>query len=114
MFINGTTWQDVTAVGAFVEGDYNDTLSSYGSNPLAGRDAWAGSSGGFVHTVADLSALAGSQMWFRFRLGCDGSVSGAGWWVDDIQLETTTTCSGMLFVDGFETGDCSMWSVEVP
>ncbi len=111
---NGSTWQDVTVVGAFVEGGYNATLSAYGSNPLAGRNAWAGSSGGFVHTVADLSALAGSQVWLRFRLGCDGSVSDVGWWVDDIRLETTTTCSGMLFVDGFESGDCSMWNIEVP
>jgi hypothetical protein len=110
---NGTTWQDVTAVGTFVQGGYNDTLSTYGSNPLSGRDAWSGSSSGFGQTVVDLSGLAGSEVWIRFRLGCDGSVSDVGWWIDDIRFETTAECVGMPFVDGFESGDCSAWSGEV-
>jgi hypothetical protein len=111
---NGTSWQDVTSVGAFLEGGYNDTLSTYGSNPLSGRDAWSGASSGFVRTVVDLSGLAGAEIWLRFRLGCDGSVSDVGWWIDDIRVETTSACVGMPFADGFESGDCSHWSGQVP
>ena len=111
---NGTTWQDVTAMGAFVEGGYTGTLGTGYSNPLQGREAWSGSSGGFVHTVVDLSGLAGTELWFRFRFGCDSMSSVLGWWVDDILLETISECSGMLFVDGFESGDTSAWSATVP
>jgi hypothetical protein len=53
-------------------------------------------------------------VWIRFRLGCDGRVGDVGWWVDDIRLDTTAECAGLPFVDGFEAGDCSMWSLEIP
>jgi hypothetical protein len=109
---NGTTFQDVTAVGgAFVEGGYNGTLNSSG-NPLGGRSAWTGD--GTLHTVVDLSAVAGGNLWVRFRLGADGSVDDQGWWVDNILLETTSDCSSELFSDGFEGGSCANWDDLVP
>lgn len=112
---DGASWQDVTvAGGVFVAGGYSGSLYSYNSsNPLgANRPVWTGSGSGAVEV--DLSALAGGSLWFRFRLGCDSSVSADGWYVDNILLETTSACVGVLFADDFESGDCSHWSLEVP
>jgi hypothetical protein len=78
---------------------------------LAGRDVWAGS-GSLQQVQVDLTTLADGDLWFRFRFACDGSVSGNGWYVDDIKIETTAPC-GMFFGDGFETGDCSNWTMMV-
>jgi hypothetical protein len=106
---DGTTWTDVEdAGGTFLAGGYNDSVSSWSSNPLAGRDFWAGT-GSLQQVLVDLTPLAGGPVWIRFRLGCDGSVSDQGWWVDDIRIETTAPCD-MMFGDGFESGDCSAWS----
>jgi hypothetical protein len=112
---DGSSWQDVEdAGGVFLQGGYNEILNS-SSNPLAGRDAWSGGSNSLEQVVVDISSLAGQNLWIRFRLGCDGSVGDPGWWVDDLLVETTEECgsSPMVFADGFETGDCSMWSLMV-
>jgi len=113
---DGSGWQDVVdAGGAFLTGGYASALYSYGGNPLAGRQAWTGSSGGLVVTAVDLTAVSGGNLWLRFRHGSDGSVGSEGWWVDDIRLETTGPCTAVpLFADDFESGDCGAWSVEVP
>jgi hypothetical protein len=112
---DGSTWIDVEdAGGIFLSGGYNDSVSSYSSNPLttnSDRAVWAGS-GPLQQVEVDLTALAGGNLWIRFRFGCDSSVSGTGWWVDDIKIETTAPCD-MLFGDGFEVGDCSNWSMVV-
>ena len=109
---DGVNYVDVVdAGGVFLAGGYNDTASSYGSNPLAGRDFWAGT-GSLQEVQVDLTAVAGGDLWIRFRLGCDSSVSGNGWWVDDIKIETTAPCD-MLFVDDFETGGCGNWTIAV-
>ena len=106
---DGSAWTDVEAAGGvFLAGGYNGAISSYAGSPLAGRDVWAGS-GSLQQVQVDLSALAGGDLWIRFRFACDGSVSGSGWWVDDIRIETTAPCDG-LFGDGFETGDCAVWN----
>ncbi len=97
---DGAAWSDVEAAGGvFLTGGYDGTLSTCCNNPLGGRDAWTGSSGGMFQTTVDLSALAGQDVWLRFRLGCDSSVSSEGWYLDDIVLETTgpCPCSGPAF-----------------
>jgi hypothetical protein len=81
----GSTWSDLGA--HMTEGGYNDTLS--GSNPISGRDAWAGTLGEWTRTVVDLSGWAGQTVRFRWRMTCDGSVAETGWWVDDIRVEAT-------------------------
>ena len=49
---DGLTFQDVLAVGGtFVLGGYNGTINSCCGNPLAGRQAWTGNSGGFIDTT---------------------------------------------------------------
>jgi len=109
---NGVDFSDVlVAGGVFLSGAYSGQISSSASSPLAGRSAWAGDSGGLVETEVDLSALAGSDVWIRFRLACDGSVSSDGWYLDDILLESTSPCTSadLIFSDGFEGGNTTQW-----
>jgi hypothetical protein len=108
---DGASWQDVLAAGGvFLEGGYTGTLATSSTNPLGGRQAWTADSPGIVHTVVDLSALPQGNLWFRFRLGCDSSVGDDGWYVDNILLQITTVAAPVLFWDGFETGDTTVWA----
>ncbi|HEY6942205.1 proprotein convertase P-domain-containing protein [Dokdonella sp.] len=93
--INGGPFTDILAAGgSFGSGGYTDTISSNFSSPIAGRQAWSGSSGGFITTVATLPAAAtGQPTVLRFRTADDSSVapsSGPGWWVDSIHLSFAT------------------------
>lgn len=73
--INGGSFVDiVTAGGTFTAGGYNRTLaptSSY-QNPLGGRAAWSGSTGGnWMTTSVTLPLTAGTSAQIRFRQGTD-------------------------------------------
>jgi hypothetical protein len=84
-FDNGVTFQDIVAAGGtFLRGGYNGTISSCCGNPLAGRQAWTGNSGGFIHTAVTLSGC--SAFILRWRSGSDGSVSGEGWRIDTVAI----------------------------
>jgi hypothetical protein len=117
----GTSWFDMlegdgAAIPAnadrFLANGYNSTLDDRYSNPLPGRSAWSGSSGDWVLTEVDISDLAGNSVMFRWRMGCDASVSADGWWFDDITVLESLACTNeILFIDGFESGDTSAWSV---
>lgn len=112
----GATWQDIlNGGGSFSSGGYNGTLSTCCGNPLPGRQAWTGNSGGFIDTVVDLSAsFDGETVQFRWRMGSDNIVSSTGVWLDDIQVvgifspEPVTTqiaglASGAVFPVGTTT-----------
>ena len=73
--IGGGSFQDILdAGGSFVSGGYNTTLSSDYSNPLAGRQAWSGNSGGFLTTAVTLpAAAAGQNVQLRWRCGAGSS-----------------------------------------
>jgi hypothetical protein len=92
-FDGGLTFQDVVdAGGTFVHGGYNGTISSCCGNPLAGRQAWTGNSGGFIDTTVNLP-YRGSYF-LRWRLGSDSSVSGEGWRVDNVAITQCYTPRG--------------------
>ena len=86
--INGGGFVDILSTGdAFITNGYNGTISAYYQNPLAGRAAWTGNSGGFVTSVVALPAgLAGQSIQLRWRLGSDTSAGATGWYVDTISL----------------------------
>jgi hypothetical protein len=88
----GATWTDL---GPFITtGGYTGTISS-GTSPLGGRMAWTGgTTGAMREVVVDLSAFSGLAR-LRWRLGCDSSGGGAGWFIDDVTI-ATTGCSPML------------------
>ena len=81
---NGSSWTDASAL--FLNNGYNGTVSSSFGNPLAGRSAFTGRSRGYTASRLNLSALAGQNVRFRFRIGVDASGGDYGWYVDDIQL----------------------------
>jgi hypothetical protein len=63
----------------------------------------------------DVSAWAGETVQFRFRLGSDSSVSRTdGWNLDDVVVQSCQLTDTMPFLDGFESGDTSAWSVTQP
>jgi hypothetical protein len=94
--IGGGAFTDIiTAGGSFISGGYNRTLSSSYSNPLAGRSAWSGSSGGFTNTIVNLpAAAAGQSIQLKWRCGSDSSVGLTGWAVDTLKLSTLNCCAG--------------------
>jgi len=96
--INGGPFADIlSAGGSFVNNGYNETISTRYQNPLAGRAAWSGASGGFITTVAKLPAsAAGHLIQLRWRLGSDSSVSMDGWYVDTILVADGSTCCRSL------------------
>ena len=83
----GGAWQDAGPL--LVEGGYTSSLSS-SSNPLSGREAWAGDNGAFTTVRVDLASLTGQSVQFRWRFGADGSVSDEGWYIDDIRVQSTS------------------------
>ena len=88
--LNGGQFTEFTAAtGHFSTGGYNGTVVSP-SNPLAGRPAWTGNSGGYVRVVADVSTIMfnyGSPIKIRFRMASDESGSSGGWWIDHIAVQ---------------------------
>jgi hypothetical protein len=88
----GLTFEDVLAAdGTFVVGGYNGTINSCCGNPIAGRQVWTGSSGGFIDTtVVSLPGGCIVQLKLRWRMGSDSSVAGEGWRIDNVNI---TQCS---------------------
>jgi uncharacterized repeat protein (TIGR01451 family) len=93
--IDGGAFADILAAGgSFVTGAYNQVISSSYSNPLAGRLAWTGSSGGWVTTTANLPAsAAGHSVQLRWRMGSDTSNYRPGWSVDGVSITDGSDCS---------------------
>ncbi len=80
----GITWADLGPM--MIENGYDITLNNNFENPIGGRPAFSGSSGGYIKTVINLSSLAGQYVKIRFRFGSDSGVGGIGWYVDDIYV----------------------------
>jgi MYXO-CTERM domain-containing protein len=114
----GTTWQDVTALGA--DPAYDGPLNTDSGNALGGRKAYTGRSPGYpAHKAVSLdlgTSLAGQTVQIRFRAGSDGFMGAPGWDLDDIgfdgvvdapfpAVEADTECEGVSTPDaGTEPG----------
>ncbi len=99
----GGPWTDAGAL--LTTGGYSGSIRSTASTNLAGRNAWAGDSGGWVEAKADLSSLAGGAIRFRWRFATDTSVTDEGWYVDDVVVDTTSyTCEAALAKPGEASG----------
>lgn len=98
--INGGAYQDIIAAGgSFTAGGYNGTVSSTFGNPLGGRQAWTGNSGGYIVTTANLPGAAiGQPCKLRFRIGTDGSVAATGWRVDDFTVSQPACCGAACVI----------------
>jgi len=106
----GTIWTQVPNANLLV-GPYQGAVSTCCSNPLGGLQGWCGTAS-YINTVADISAYAGLTAQFRLRLGSDSSVTNPGWDVDDVVVQSCV--SAVIFIDGFESGNTSAWSLVVP
>jgi Putative Ig domain len=86
--IAGGAFTDILAAGgSFVTGGYNATISTSFQSPIGGRQAWSGTSGSYITTIADLGPnVAGQTIVLRFRMASDNSQAGAGWSVDTIEI----------------------------
>jgi hypothetical protein len=85
-FDDGLTFQDIIAAGGtFASGGYNGTISTCCGNPLAGRQAWTGNSGGFISTTVNLP-YSSLPIILRWRMGSDSSVAGEGWRIDSVAI----------------------------
>jgi hypothetical protein len=92
--LDGGAWYDVTAAGSgavFAANGYTGTVGGVGNpnllNPLVGRPAWTGTSGGFQRVVVrltDIGNYAGHTLRARWRLGTDSNTASDGWRVDDV------------------------------
>lgn len=102
MSTNGGPFVDIiTAGGTFVAGAYNGPISSSFSSPIAGRQAWTGSSGGYVTTTVNLPAAAnGQNVKFRWRRATDVSVSSTGVFIDGIVLTGSSSCGNLVICNG--------------
>ena len=92
--VNGGVFTDILAAGgSFIAQGYNQTIDTRYSNPLAGRQAWSGTSSAFVTSIVNLPpSVAGQNVQLRWRLGCDSSVGSTGWYVDTISLTDGYAC----------------------
>ncbi len=88
--VNGGAFNDIGPAN-FIKNGYTKTIAGGSGNPLAGRQAFSGDSGGYIQSVVDLTPLVGQGDAFeiRFREANDSSEAAAGWRVDDVKLCTT-------------------------
>jgi len=84
--IAGGEFTDITSPvvgGSFDTGGYNQTINGMSGNPLAGRMAWSGDSGGYIRTVVKLGPnINGQTIKLRFRLGTSDGEAVGGWRID--------------------------------
>lgn len=112
---SGATWQDILEgtgpiaanPARFLTNGYTAVISNNFGSPIGGRPAWTGNTGqGFVETVVDLADFQGRSLLLRFRFASDVSVAAVGWWIDDISITRSSSCtaaaSAPVFRDGFE------------
>ena len=88
-FDNGPFVDILDAGGSFVANGYSSTISIQSGNPIGGRRAWSGNSGGYRTTSVSLpAAAAGKMVRLRWRMGSNSSVVDPGsiWRVDTISV----------------------------
>ncbi len=105
----GGSWQLLEPVGG-----YPGTASA-NCNLKVGNQAFNGASQGWSETIADLGTWAGESVSVRFVMASDGWVNNGGFYLDDLDLGFGESCeAGLVFSDGFESGDTSAWSQTLP
>ncbi len=85
----GTTWTNIEPY--ITLNSYNTTMAASSATTLNSTKAFSGTSGAagtFINTKANLSAFLGQTIKIRFRFVSDASIGGAGWFIDDITLQS--------------------------
>jgi hypothetical protein len=91
--VAGGAFQDIIdAGGVFTAGPYTGEIDGTANNPLAGRMAWSGNSGGYIDSTINLPAsFNGQSIRLRFRMGTDEAVAATGARVDGLFI-TSASC----------------------
>jgi hypothetical protein len=87
-----------------------DPQGGYNGTDIAGlnmEDGWTGHSNAWVAANFDLSAYAGQEVMFRFRLGANGVTGDLGWFIDDFALSNVNLKTGYLHGTVFPTSGVS-------
>jgi len=102
--IGGGVFTDiVSAGGSFVTGGYSGSITTTSDNPIGGRAAWVGSSGGWKSVTVNLPpSAAGQTIQLRWNCATDtGNAGGSavGWYVDTISITNSTPECLSVFAD---------------
>jgi hypothetical protein len=91
--VGGGGYDDIlNAGGVFVTGGYTGEIDATAGNPLAGRPAWSGNSGGYISTKINLPAsFSGQTIKLRFRMATDSARSAPGVRIDNFTV-TGASC----------------------
>jgi len=88
---DGATWTDVSELG--VDPGYTGQVFPGFQNPLEGRPVFAGTSPGFPNRqrlrLEFGAQFAGQVVRVRFRAGASQIAGGAGWTIDDLEVQGT-------------------------
>ncbi|MCH9650079.1 MAG: M36 family metallopeptidase [Deltaproteobacteria bacterium] len=113
----GSNWSQVPG-SALLTDPYDNIIwnDTPGNNPITNdygaTDAWCNMLQPYQASVVDISAWAGMTVNFAWRLGSDSAAGNEGWYIDDVKVQSCD--APPIFVDGFESGDTSAWSLTFP
>ncbi|MBW6514023.1 MAG: T9SS type A sorting domain-containing protein, partial [Candidatus Syntrophosphaera sp.] len=90
--IDNGPWTQITPVGGYPYSIYSNPASPFpaGTNVYSGTFDWTQAS-------FDLSSYQGTAR-FRYLFGSDGYVSGEGWYIDDVYVESEFVSNGETIV----------------
>ncbi len=97
----GASWHDIldgdggaipADEGRFLAGGYSGTIQGGVNTPIGPGWAWTGFIRDWSEVRVDLTDFAGREPLLRWRIGCNSSRHGAGWWVDDVEVSWPTPC----------------------
>ncbi|MCH9649428.1 MAG: immune inhibitor A [Deltaproteobacteria bacterium] len=141
--LSGGTWYDRANVG-LVEADDTRTLvtpdggrtynaDSSGPGNYTGcnepEEGWAGTSATWASSSWSATALqsaifAGDFVQLEVIYGTDGALANRGFWFDEVtvtdvdfqvaDVQSDICAANIIFVDGFESGDTSAWTLTFP
>jgi len=81
---DGENWQDLGS--RMIENGYNSQIQDNPASAISGRQAFSGSSNGYIRTRIDLSDFAMFDFFIRFRMACDEFVAAEGWYIEDVEF----------------------------
>jgi hypothetical protein len=86
---NGTTWEQVWPKEGYGSHFQHDL------NPLHPTECFGGNSSAWIQSRFDISKYDGEQNFaFRFRFATNGAIGDYGWYLDDLEITSTTFSEG--------------------
>ena len=80
----GKTWASLS--DKMVLNPYNDVIDVSSGTSLADKNAFTGTSDGFIKTIVNLGSFSGKNILIRFRFVTDEGTADDGWYIDDFYI----------------------------